>query len=100
MAFGQLVVAWTAALVVRGVGLALSAGLAGAASLALAALVAALAAIALRRMRRRERAGRGGCVCGSACDGCGGCAATSEAPADLGFCAPSDSEEPADAVVR
>ena len=100
MAFGQLVVAWTAALVVRGVGLALSAGLAGAASLALAALVAALAAIALRRMRRRERAGRGGCVCGSACDGCEGCAATSEAPADLGFGAPSDSEEPADAVVR
>ena len=96
MAFGQLAVAWTAALAVRGVGLALGAGPAGAASLAVAALVAALAVIALRRMRLRERAGGKG----SACDGCEGCAAVSEDPADIGFGAPSDSEEPAGTVVR
>ena len=96
MAFGQLAVAWTAALAVRGVGLALGAGPAGAASLAVAALVAALAVIALRRMRLRERAGGKG----SACDGCEGCAAVSEDPADIGFDAPSDSEEPAGTVVR
>ncbi len=76
MAFGQLGVAWVAALLVRGAGLALAAGPAGALSAALAVALAVSAALAWRRSRRRGRAGLG-------CDaGCAGCAARAEVAAE------------------
>ena len=74
MVFGQLGVAWVAAFVVRGVGLALEGGAAEAWTLAVGAAVVVLAVLALRRMRRRRGRGGGAVAgCGSSCEGCEGC---------------------------
>ena len=70
MVFGQLGVAWVAAFVVRGVGLALEGGAAEAWTLAVGAAVVVLVVLALRRMRRRRGQPAG---CGSSCEGCEGC---------------------------
>ena len=75
MVFGQFVVAWLAALAVRGAGLALELPAGQAWSVAVGAAVVVAVALVLRRLARRRRAGGGGC--GAGCSGgCAGCSAT------------------------
>ncbi|WP_415996898.1 ferrous iron transport protein B [Gordonibacter pamelaeae] len=74
MVFGQFVVAWLAALAVRGAGLALELPAGQAWSVAVGAAVVVAVALVLRRLARRRRAGVGGC--GAGCSGgCAGCSA-------------------------
>ena len=80
MAFGQLAVAWAAALAVRGAGLAVEAG---GWTMAVAAVVVVAIVLAVWRVRRR---GGAAASCGGSCAGCASagssaCAACPSAPA-------------------
>lgn len=74
MVFGQFVVAWLAALAVRGAGLALELPAGQAWSVAVGAAVVVAVALVLRRLARRRRAGAGGCGGGCSAASCAGCA--------------------------